>query len=239
MSDGWLNESDGSASRSDVPHAVTDSLLNSVLRTPELHDVLAEFGDATLDALVDNAAIDVIPVVGAIRGFVHGAGSIRDALLAKKLLAMLVALDEIPTRDLAKWRRRIEEDGGRETGERVLAVVDRATSTYKATLVGKVFGEYLGGHCDRAAFLRTVEMIDLALTEDLRFLIEDWRERDWDEHELDEVINTRLISIGLIRDRTNRIVAMSSRTPAPSVEGSLLRSAAAKGSASRVADDDR
>ncbi len=85
----------------------------------------------------------------------------------------LSAIGEASERDVVKWRERINTDGGREIGERVLAVVDRITSAYKATLIGKVFREYLDGRCDCSSFLRTVEMIDSALTEDLLFLAND------------------------------------------------------------------
>jgi len=104
-------------------------------------------------------------------------------------------------------------------------VVDRITSAYKATLIGKVFREYLDGRCDCSSFLRTVEMIDSALTEDLLFLANDWVEREWADRDADEDVSLRLIAVGLMKDRVNRMALESSQPPAPSAEGFLIRSA--------------
>jgi len=219
------DESDRSGRHSHAVPAIGDSVVESVLRTPELHSLAAEYVEAALDAFVDNALIDVIPIVGTIRGVVQGASSIRDALLAKKLVTMLSAIGEASEGDVAKWRERINTDGGRETGERVLEVVDRITSAHKATLIGKVFREYLDGRCDRSSFLRTVEMIDSALTEDLLFLANDWVEREWVDGDAYEGVSSRLIAVGLMKDRVTRLASESSQPPAPSAEGNLIRSA--------------
>ena len=69
---------------------------------------------------MDDALIDVVPVVGTIRGLLQGASSLRDAWLAKKLVTMLAAIGEASEDDVARWRKRINKDGGRDTGERVL-----------------------------------------------------------------------------------------------------------------------
>lgn len=208
----------------EVP-AISDSLVESVFRTPQLHDLVAEYAEAGLDGIVDNPLIDVVPVVGTIRSLIRGVSSLRDALFAKKILAMLSAIGDATEDDAAKWRKRINDDGGREMGERVLAVIDRITSAYKATLIGKVFREYLDGHCNRSSFLRTVEMIDSALTEDLRFLMDDWTTKEWADREADDDVSTRLIAVGLMTDRVTRLVLESSQPPEPSEEGALIRSA--------------
>ena len=219
------DQRNGLGRQGDAASLIGDSLVESVLRTPELHSLIEEYGEDGLDAFVDNGFIDAVPVVGTIRKLVSGASSVRDAFLARKLVAMLSAIDEIPESDVAKWRARIDKDEGQDIGERVLATIDRITSTYKARLIGKVFREYLDGRCDCSSFLRIVEMIDSALTEDLRFLINDWTERTWDDRERDAGVGSRLIAVGLMKDQVTRLALSGSQTPAPSDEGVLLRTA--------------
>jgi hypothetical protein len=77
-------------------------------------------------------------------------------------------------------------------------LVDRVTSTNKATLIGRVVRNYLDGECDLRTFLRTAEMIDTALTEDLQLLIED---------ELDDDACRRLIAVGLMIDRSSALLS--------------------------------
>ncbi len=205
---------------------VGDSLIESVLQLSSLHSLAVEYAEAGIDSLVDNPVVQRVPVVGTIRAVFQGATALRDAFLTKKLLTMLKAIGDVSYDDVRRWRDRIDSDKGRrDTGERVLAIMDRIITADKAWYIGKLFREYLDGRCDCESFLRTTEMIDNALTEDVHYLAHRWSEPTSDDLNVDEAVCARLIAIGLMTDRVTRIAAMSSRPPAPSTEGALIRSA--------------
>lgn len=131
---------------------------------------------------------------------------------------MLYGVGDVSDADVRNWRARLnDEQRVRETGERVLALVDSVTSTWKASLVGQLFRAYLDGVCSRAKFLTAAEMVSTALTEDLRYLVEEWDEGGDSER------CTRLIAVGLMRDRSSALLLESSQAPTTSSTGDLLR----------------
>lgn len=195
-----------------------EPLLATVQRLPEVRRVAEELVEAGIDAFVGNAAIDAIPIVATVKALVRGAAGYHEAWLSKKLVAMLYGVGDVSEANVVRWTKRLRDDPGlRETGERVLAVVDRATSTWKAELIGRLLRSYLDGGCDRQAFLVTTEMVDAALTEDLRFLIEEWSEG------MDSDAAQRLIGVGLMRDQASRLLTEDSEPPIPSHAGQILR----------------
>lgn len=203
------------------PRTPDEPLAASVLRLPEFSAVAQDLVEAGLDAFVDNAAVDAIPIVASVKALVRGAIGYREAWLSKKLVALLYGVGQVKERDLQRWRKRLEaEPDLQQTGERVLAVVDRVTSTWKAELIGHLFRLYLDGRCDRAAFLQASEMVDDALTDDLRYLVTEWSEG------LDTAACKRLVSVGLMSDRESRLLLESSQPPTTSDLGALVRDAA-------------
>lgn len=200
-----------------APDDADDPVVASVLRLPEVHEVAAGVLEAGLDAVVDNSALDAIPVVASVRALARGVGAFRDVWLTKKLAALIFGVGEASDRDVGRWRTRLDGDGGaRETGERVLALVDGVTSVWKAELLGRLFRLNLDGECSRADYLTTAEMVHAALTEDLRYLLQDW------DDDADSERCRRLIAVGLMEDRSSSLLLESSQPPTTSVPGHLL-----------------
>ena len=202
-----------------------DQVEHSILRSavqPEAVDLATELADYGVDRLVevlaDSDVLDAIPVVKSLRAITRGAVGIREALLARNLLRFVAGVGAVPEEDAERWRNRLEDDTG-EMGERVLRLVDRASAPMKAVLIGRVFRAYLDAECDRQTFLRTVEMIDRSLTEDLVALID----APSDEADEDASATARLISIGLLVSRSHNLVLEDSKPPSTSVEGALLQ----------------
>lgn len=211
-------------------------VVRSVLCQPEvigLADELAELGvDRLIDVLVESEAADAIPVVKSIRAAFKGIVSVREAILTKNLLRFLVGVGEATADDVERWRSRVDKDAA-QVGERLIALIDRVTSPLKATLIGHVFRSYLDGECERSTFLRTAEMIEQALTEDLKYLVDSRVSSDPSpEDEPPPVV--RLISTGLMLDMANRLALEDSGPATPSAEGRLLQRAARRASQSDV-----
>ena len=143
-----------------------DSIIASVLRLPELHAVAEGLVEAGLDSFVDNPAVDAIPIVATLKALVRGGTGYREAWLSKKLISMLYGVGPVSDEDIGRWRRRLSsEQRTAETGERILALVDRVTTTWKAQVLGELFRAYLDRHCDRRDFLRAAEMVGESLRE--------------------------------------------------------------------------
>lgn len=206
------------SNRGELESVESDPLIKSVLRLPELHSVAEGLADVGLDALIDNAAVHAIPVVATVTGLVRGGIGFREAWLSRKLLSMLYGIGEATDEDVRCWRKRLRsEQGATETGERLLALIDRVTTTWKSQMLGELFRAYLDGRCDRRTFLNTAEMVDAALTEDLRFLVGGWHDGD------DEDACGRLTSVGLMADRSSALVVEDSGPPVLSDQGTLVR----------------
>lgn len=200
-----------------------EPLSATVLKLPEVRAVAEGLVEAGIDAFVDNDAVDAIPIVATVKALVRGAVGYREAWLAKKLVAMLFAVGDVTPEDVERWSKRLQDEAGqRDVGERVLAVVDRVTSVWKAELVGRAFRAYLDGAFERREFLLLAEMLDAALTEDLRYFLEEWSDG------LDSASCQRLIAVGLMRDRASRLLLESSQSPSPTDAGVLLRQAATR-----------
>jgi hypothetical protein len=203
-----------------APPEPDDPLLLSVIRLPELHDLVENAAESALDVLVNNDVIDVIPVVGSLRALTRGVVSWRDAHLTRKLIALLQGVGEVSERDRERWQQRLQdEDGLRDAGERLVALVDRMTSTFKAELVGLLVRRYLDGMISQTTLLRTVEVIDRVLTDDLDSFLRLGPEG------VPEEVADRLISVGLMLDRTALMALESSRPPAASPDASELLAA--------------
>jgi len=71
------------------PKPIGQSLIETVSKIPELHDVTVEYAEMGLDALVDSGIADDVPVVKTVRALWRGAAGIREALLLRKLVALL------------------------------------------------------------------------------------------------------------------------------------------------------
>jgi len=197
------------------------SLAETVAKMPELQDLTQAYAELGFDALVDSGIADEIPVVKTVLALTRGAAGLREAWLTKKLIALLLGLGSLTEKEAASFREKLQDDDRiEEFGERVIGIVDRVESTAKAKIVGLMLREYLSGRCTRDSYLRSIEMIDRALTEDLAFLIDGWDEG------MSEPACDRLMAIGLMTDGSVRLVTESSQPPAPSIEGELIRQSA-------------
>jgi hypothetical protein len=138
-----MTAADDNSSAASADH----TLVRSILDLPDLREIAEDLAQRGLETAVDNEAIAAIPVVKTIVAIAHGVLGYRDRWLIQKLAAMLYAIGEPTEPDRDRWKRRLSDDHGlRDTGERVLAVIDRVTSIAKAQMIGRAFRAYLDGH---------------------------------------------------------------------------------------------
>lgn len=201
-----------------VPSASPDeSLFESIRRLPDTQALAAEYLDTGLDLLVDNPALDAIPVVGSIRALTRGVITFREARYTQKLLKFLTELGPSTDADVEYWQDKLQGEPT-ETGARILEVLDRVTALRKTEIIAWITRLWLDGECERGTFFRVIEMVEKALTEDLEVL------RAPEQLGSYEGVD-RLIATGLAIDQSEQIVTERSQPPALSREGQLLKRA--------------
>lgn len=199
-----------------VPSASPEqSIFESIRRLPDIRGLAAEYLDTGLDLLVENPALEAIPVVGSIRALTRGAITFREARYTQKLLKFLTELGPSTDADVEYWQEKLQNEPT-ETGARILDVLDRVTALRKAEIIAWITRLWLDGECERETFFRAIEMVEKALTEDLEEFL-----RAPEQLGSYEGVY-RLIATGLAIDQSEQIVTERSQPPALSREGQLL-----------------
>lgn len=204
---------------SDGPHesSNTGSALQAVAAEDGVQDAATDLAEGFVDVFLTSGALDEIPVVGSVLGFVRGVGALRDALFLRKLAAAVAGFGEATDSERAEWRTKLVGDPEMvEIGERLLYVIDASTSRLKAELVGRVFRRFIDGACDKSTLRRTVDMIGTALAEDLRELTNSG------VNALTDSAYDRLASLGLVEGGPD-VLTTDGGNVSVTFEGQLLR----------------
>lgn len=212
-----MEQDEPEAGSAQAPADPGNSLIETVL-LPGARESAESLAETGLEMFLGNPLIDKLPVVSLFVGSYRGIAGFREWHFARKFASLMGGIGDPSPQDRENWSRRLSEpDGDGELGERLVAVLDRMTARTKADLLGRAFRRFLDGTCSRAEFMRCAEMIDGALTEDLRFLTEDWSEGSEDP------ACARLIAAGLMVDRSAHLSLTDSGPPDLAPEAELLR----------------
>lgn len=120
------------------------SAIVKVLRSDSVVDVGKEYLEIGVDALLDSGALKEIPLVNTVMGIFNVAGTVRDQLLATKLLRFLSQLSEVPQEERTAMVDKLNEStqfAGR-AGAAVIEILDRMESEKKPELAARCFAAY-------------------------------------------------------------------------------------------------
>lgn len=120
------------------------SAVVNVLRSDSIVDVGKEYLEIGVDTLLESGALKDIPLVNTVVGIFNAAGSVRDQILATKLLRFLIKLSEVPQEERIAMIEKLNEDeqfSGR-AGTAVIELLDRMESEKKPELAAKCFAAY-------------------------------------------------------------------------------------------------
>ncbi len=120
------------------------SAIVKVLRSDSVVDIGKEYFELGIDAALESGALKDIPLVNTVVGIFSAVGSVRDQLLAAKLLRFLSKLSDISPNERAEMVDKLNEDdkfSGR-TGAAVIEILDRMESQKKPELAAKFFAAY-------------------------------------------------------------------------------------------------
>jgi hypothetical protein len=120
------------------------SAITNVMRSDSLVSVGKEYLELGLDAALESGLFKDIPLVSTVVGLFGTIGSVRDQLLATKLLRFFDQLSEIPQEERIEMVDKLNEDDkfSGKAGAAVLEVIDRMESQKKPELAAKCFAAY-------------------------------------------------------------------------------------------------
>lgn len=115
-----------------------------VMQSESVVSIAKEYLEVGIDNLLESGALKDIPLVNTVAAIFSTAGSIRDQLLATKLLRFLSQLSKISKANRIAMVRRLNEDNkfSGKAGAAVIEILDRMESDKKPELAAKVFAAY-------------------------------------------------------------------------------------------------
>jgi hypothetical protein len=141
------------------------SLQNELVETiknNELQSVTAEIAETIIDSALNEGMFRDIPLIGTIIGITKGLISIQDRLFTKKLLSFLFELRDIPTEQRNEQILKIESSDkyGKNVGEKLLFIIEKTSDSQKASMIGKLFANFLTEEISYNDFIRCSEIMN-------------------------------------------------------------------------------
>ena len=143
--------------------------LARTLRDSSLSELAQDAGEFGLDHVLENDALQSIPVIKTLRNLYKGGVSVRNYLFTKKLFRFLVSLKDISPAQRKKMLERLESDPkyNQKVGEQIILLLDRMDDLQKPRLMARVFRAYLEDRIDAVELQRMNFAIDRVFTANL------------------------------------------------------------------------
>ncbi len=127
--------------------SIETDLINSATQI-DYSDILQNYAESSLDALVDNEIIDTIPVIKTLAKLHKGVIAYRERLFLKKIAYFLMEANKLSKEERKNWLKKVKLDSPKEqkkVGEKLLIIIDGVNDNYKALIIGKLFRAYVKG----------------------------------------------------------------------------------------------
>lgn len=150
---------------------------NSLVRTISdngAKDILSDMGEITLDNIINNEALNQIPIIGTLRNVYKIANSVSDYLFIQKLLQFLKELGNVSYSEREKVRIKIEEEErfGYKVGLHLLEIINKIDDSEKPVVIAKLFKAYIEEKIDIQKFFKYSSIINKSFLPDLKKLNE-------------------------------------------------------------------
>lgn len=151
------------------------SMTRAIVST-EIPDALAELGDITIEHFLDGKFFGIlcdIPYLGFIPKIIRSGRDFRDWDFTRKIIQFFQST-ELTEKERIKFSEKLERDPNfaRDTGERLLIIIDRLDEIDKIPLLAKLFKAYIDDRIDLALFRRLATALDRAFIDDIKSLLE-------------------------------------------------------------------
>lgn len=156
---------------------ILESFKNSI--SDDCLDIAFDVTESTIDSLVENDVIDVIPIVKTLKAGVKFFVSLREKHLLKKTLCFLneLKLGNVDSSKIAKYRENIS--GKRKYDdeiERIIFLLDKQHDFEKTVFLGKLYSATINQEISYDEFVDYSELLDRVFINDLKYLKEKWTE---------------------------------------------------------------
>jgi hypothetical protein len=177
---------------------ITDSFIQTV-GDNGAKDILSEMGEITIDSIVDNDAINQIPIIGTLRSVYKIANSVSDYLFIQKLLKFFNELGQISEEQKEKMKSRIQSDVEYQdkVGDHLLEVISKIDDSGKPKLIAKLFRAYIDEKIDLQKFFKYSQIINNSFLPDFMKIYKYYSGQTLSIEE-----SSNLLSLGLLEIKT-------------------------------------
>lgn len=132
-------------------------------------DILCDFGEITLKAVVKSDIVEKVPVVGSIVRLFSIGHSISDNYFITKLLKFLKEFYSISEAEKAELKSRMKADAKFEAkvGDKLIELLIRMDDVGKAKIVARLFAAFIDGKISYDSFCRYSQVVNNSYLNDL------------------------------------------------------------------------
>lgn len=116
----------------------------NVMKSDSMVSLGKDYLELGIDAALESGVLKDIPFVNTVVGIFNVAGTIKDQILATKLIRFLSQLSEIPKEEREGMVDKLNEDSkfAGKSGSVLIEILDRMESERKPELAAKCFAAY-------------------------------------------------------------------------------------------------
>ncbi|KYG75062.1 hypothetical protein EV198_0408 [Roseivirga ehrenbergii] len=157
-------------------------------------DILSELGEITLDLIVDNDAINQIPIIGTLKSIYKITNSISDHLFVQKILKFLRELETLSDKEKSEMKSKIDNESDNKVGETLLEIINKIDDNNKPKIIAVIFKSYINGEIDFKTFQKFSQIVNKSYLPDLLKLTIFFRGQP-----ITNEYSSSLLSMGLIK----------------------------------------
>ncbi len=172
---------------------IDESLITTISKNGGT-DILSELGEITLDSIVDNDAINQIPVIGTLRSIYKITNSISDHLFVQKILKFLRELETLSDKEKSEMKLKIDKAKDNKIGETLLEIINKIDDNNKPKIIAIIFKSYINGEINFQEFQKFSQIVNKSYLPDLMKLTEFFRGQP-----IMNEYGSSLLSMGLIK----------------------------------------
>lgn len=175
------------------------SAVVNVLKSDSLVGIGKEYLELGIDTVLESGVLKDVPLVNTIVGICGAAGSLRDQLLANKLLRFISQLSEVPKEERIAMVAKLNEDdkfSGR-AGAAVIEILDRMESDKKPEYAAKFFSAYARNEISFDELRRILVALERVPSFDIEKLKKFSKATIIESIEMDESILLAFVNAGL------------------------------------------
>lgn len=187
----------------------------SVIANSEVQSIGKNILELSLDSLLEDGLVKDVPFVGTVFSLAKLGFSFSDRVYCKKILCFLNGVEDANQSDRYEFLHELNDPKEqKKVGEKILLILDKYEEFKKATMLGKLYAQMIGGKIDEKQFLRMAIMIEELYLDDLEQLKQTMSSVT--DFSVDLLSKKNLVRIGLMHERLN--TGFVGGTPAISYE---------------------